>query len=187
MVLLIAGLALFTGAHLFLSAASGPVSALKERFGANAVKGLVSLATLAGLILIVMGWRASLPTSIYTPPASAFAPATALIATSVYLFVVANRPSALKRIIRHPQLTGVGLFALGHLILNGDSRSLVLFASLGIWAIVSVILINRRDGAYQIPDKPAVTTDLITAATSLLVCAGLIWAHPWFAGVVVPF
>ena len=39
------------------------------------------------------------------------------------------------RVTRHPFLTGVGLWAMVHLIGNGDAASLVFFAT---WAVVAV-------------------------------------------------
>jgi uncharacterized membrane protein len=48
---------------------------------------------------------------------------------------VAEPPQGIVRVTRHPFLTGVGLWAMVHLIGNGDAASLVFFAT---WAVVAV-------------------------------------------------
>ncbi len=65
-----------------------------------------------------------------------------------YLNSLVTRPAS-SRIVRHPQLTGVSIWAFAHLMMNGDSRSIVLFGTMFIWAILSIAaLINRRDGEW---------------------------------------
>ena len=59
----------------------------------------------------------------------------------------------LKRMIRHPQLTGMLLWGVGHVLATGQVRSLVLFGGLGVWALIEMILINRRNGAWTRPDS----------------------------------
>lgn len=182
-VLLIVGLLLFTGTHLALSLAPAAVAAGRASLGAGPVKGLVALPSAAGLVLIVLGWRASTPTWLYTLPSPVPTAGLALIALGVYLFVVANRPSAVKRVLRHPQLTGLLLWCAGHLLLNGDSRSLLLFGCLGLWAIAEILLINRRDVTWSAPPSPPLATDVVTALIAVAALLALAWAHPWLAGV----
>jgi uncharacterized membrane protein len=185
MELLLAGLVLFGGTHLFLSLASAQTEDAKARFGEPAVKGIVAVLSLAGLVLIVLGWRSSEPSWIYTPPMQIRSIATLLVAIAIYLFVISNRPSVIKRVLRHPQLTGVILWSGAHLLLNGDSRSLLLFSGLGIWAVLEIALINGRDGAWEKPQAPALKTDLISAIVSVVVILALSWGHRWFAGVAI--
>lgn len=185
MTMMYAGLALFMATHLLLAAAPAAIDTQRSRLGEGPVKGLIALPSLAGLVLIVMGWRAGEAIWLYTPPAAARLPGLLLIAAGIYLFVVANRPSRVKRRLRHPQLTGLLLWCTGHLLLNGDSRSLALFGSFAAWAILEILLINRRDGHWQRPEPAPFSTDLITAGISLLALLALAWAHPWLAGVPV--
>ena len=180
-VLLPIGLILFTGTHLALSLAPGTVDARRAAIGEGPVKGIVALLSAAGLVLIVMGWRGSIPTPVYSPTVPAAG--LILIVLGIYLFVVSNRPSAIKRVLRHPQLTGMALWSAGHLCLNGDSRSLLLFGWLAAWAVLEILLINRRDGAWSRPAAPPLTTDLVTLVVTVIVIAVLAWGHPWLAGV----
>jgi len=185
MTLLISGLLLFTGIHFFLSVAPGQARRLRERIGANGVKGLVALLSAAGLTLIVLGWRSAQPEWIYTPPAALRVPGMLLLVVAAYLFVVANRPSVIKRLLRHPQLTGVLLWSIGHLMLNGDSRSLLLFGWLGLWALAEMPMINRRDGIWIRSTAPGAIAELLTVLAAGVFCAFLVYAHSWFAGVPI--
>lgn len=183
MALLLAGLLLFTGTHLSLSLAPGPLAAARQRIGESGVKGLIAIAIAVGLVMLVFGWRSAESVWFYTPAVSVRGFALGLIVVAFYLFVVSNRPSAVKRVVRHPQLTGVLLWAIAHLLLNGDSRSLLLFAGMAIWAALEILLINRREGAWDKPAAPGIGTELPTLVIALLLVAVVTWAHPWLAGV----
>ena len=91
----------------------------------------------------------------------------------------------IKQILRHPQLTGVLIWAAAHLMMNGDSRSLVLFGGLGSWALLEIIFINRRDGAWVKPEVPGIGQEIKILAISLVAFLALMFGHPWFAGVAV--
>ena len=102
---------------------------------------------------------------------------------SVMLFGAANYPTRIKRIVRHPQLTGLGLWSIGHLLSNGDSRSLVLFGGLGFWALVEMLLINRREGAWVKPDAPTLSAEARGFVISVIIFFVFVYLHPYFAGV----
>ncbi|MFT7461024.1 MAG: putative membrane protein, partial [Planctomycetota bacterium] len=63
-----------------------------------------------------------------------------LVFIAFVLFVAAQVKTNIKRVLRHPQLTGLVFWCIGHLLANGDSRSLVLFLGLLIWAKLQIIL-----------------------------------------------
>ncbi|MFT4768397.1 MAG: putative membrane protein [Glaciecola sp.] len=181
--LLLAGVLLFTGTHLFLSLAPKQVNAAKQGIGEGGVKGLVSVLSVAGLALLVLGWRSSETTWLYTVPPSVRTFAIGLIVLALYLFVVSNRSSVIKRLVRHPQLSGVLLWATAHLLLNGDSRSIVLFGGMACWALLEILLINRREGVWKKPVPPGLATELLTIVAALIFVTFVAWAHPWLAGV----
>jgi uncharacterized membrane protein len=185
MLLLALGLALFTGTHLILSLAPDAVASRRARLGDGPIKGIVAILSLAGIVLIVLGWRSAGVSWVYTPPPGLRLPGLLLVAVGIYLFVVANRPSRVKTVLRHPQLTGLVLWSIGHLLMNGESRSLLLFAWLAIWAIHEIILINRRDARWEPAAAPGFATDVVTLVVALVAIYALAWAHPWLAGVAV--
>jgi uncharacterized membrane protein len=183
MPILIGGIALWSIAHLMPAVAPGFRQTLVSRLGEKPYKGLFALLIVASLILIVIGWRATRPEMVYLPPPWGRPAAIVLMIVAVYLFGAAKRPAVVKRFIRHPQLTGLVTWSVAHLLANGDQRSLTLFGALGAWAIVEMLAINRRDGAWVKPETPALSREVPGIAITLLVFAFLVIVHPWIAGV----
>ena len=105
------------------------------------------------------------------------------MAVSVYLFGAAQGRSAVKTVIRHPMLAAVAVWAIAHLLANGDLRSLVLFGGLGLWALVEIPLINRREGRWIKPDARSPAAELKIVLISAVVYVVLVFLHPYFAGV----
>ena len=185
MLLMMLGLALFAGVHLIPSLAPGLKTAWAGRMGDNAYKGSFSLLLLAGLALVVIGWRSSVPAAWYAPPAALHEIALGALYIAFLLMVTSSRNSRLLQWIRHPQLTAVIIWALPHLSLNGDSRSVLLFTVLGAWALLEMIAINRREGVWIKGAVPPLSSDLINLVIALAVVALVIFIHPWLAGVAV--
>jgi uncharacterized membrane protein len=151
MTLLALGLLIWIGVHLFPSVAPGSRDRLMQRLG-NAYMGIFALLILTGLVLIVLGWRSAIPTYFYFPPMGLRHAAMLVVVIGFVLVVAASFPTRIKRYIRHPQLTGVLLWALAHLSVNGDSRSILLFGAIAAWCLVSMWTINRRDGEWVTPE-----------------------------------
>ena len=104
-----------------------------------------------------------------------------LVLLGFILFFAARAPTNLKRIFRHPQLTGVHVWALGHLLANGDARSILLFGTFAAWPIVEMSFINRRDGAWQKPAPRPVRNDVILVAAATAIYAVVLYFHgSWF-------
>jgi uncharacterized membrane protein len=138
MTLVILGLVLWAAAHLFKRLAP----ARREALG-NPGKGLVALGVLAGLVLMVIGYRGAEGYDLWAAPAWLRHVNNLLMLLAAYLFVASDLKTAVTRVIRHPQLTAVKTWAVAHLLVNSDPVSLVLFGGLLAWAVVEVILINR--------------------------------------------
>ena len=185
MALLLLGLLLFAAVHFVPSLAPGLKNAWQGRLGENGYKGTFSLLLVTGLALIIIGWRGTAPEFLYRPPATLHFPALALIYLGFLLFVVSNRKSRLRRLVRHPQLTGVALWGIAHLLLNGDNRSLLLFGGLTLWAVIEIIAFNRRDGAWIKEESPGWGTEVVTLIVTVVVIGVVMWAHPWLSGVPV--
>jgi uncharacterized membrane protein len=181
MIMLIAGVLCFTGFHLMPSVAPGVKESLVQRVGFNGYRGLFSLAVGAAMALIIFGWRSAEPTYFYHPQPGIVHGAMGLVALGFYLMVLSNRPSRIKKIVRHPQLSGVILWATAHLLLNGDSRSFIVFGGLGLWAIIEIIAINRRD-AWEKPEAPGIAAELVNVIIAAVVVAVVIAIHPYISG-----
>jgi uncharacterized membrane protein len=153
-----------------------------ERLG-QAYQGIFALVILASVGLMVLGWRSTVPMAVYTPPAWGSAAANVLVFIALLLFVASQMTTNIKRVIRHPQLTGMETWAAAHLLSNGDSRSLVLFGGLGLWAIAAILFINRRDGAWKKPEPQPMAGEWKPLAAAIVGFALLYLVHPYIAGV----
>jgi len=158
---------------------------LIERLGESAYKGLFALDVLLGVVLMVVGWRGTAPSLVYAAPSWGYQAAIPLMLVALLLFAASGVPTNLKRFIRHPQLTGVATWGFAHLLANGDSRSLVLFGGVGVWAIVEMLLLNRRDGAWEKPEPLPLSAELKAVIGGVVGFAVLYFAHPYIAGVAV--
>ena len=185
MTLLAIGVLLFAGLHLIKSLAPGLRAACLAKLGDGGYKGVFSLLLLGSIALIVIGWRSSVPQFIYMPVPGLHSLAMALILLAFLLLVVSSRPSRLRQLVRHPQLSGVLLWGCAHLLLNGDSRSLLLFGGLALWALAEIFAINRRDGVWIKDEPPGLAADAVNLVITVVVVAAVVYIHPWLAGVSI--
>ena len=185
MSLLIAGVLVFALVHFIPSLARPVRDGALKRLGEAGYKGLFSLLLLASFALIIMGWRSTVPSPVYSPPLALHEFALALLAVAFLLLVVSNRPSRLRRVIRHPQLTGVALWGISHLLLNGDDRAIALFGGMTVWAIVEIVAINKREGVWIKTPPPGWGADLINIAIAAVLIAIVVFIHPWLSGMPV--
>jgi len=183
MTLLLAGVVLWCAAHLSLSVAPAVRANLAARLGERPFKGLFAIDIIIALVLIVMGWKAAAPSPVYAPPLTGSPLPTVILALAIVLFITSKTPNNLKRYIRHPQLNAVLLWGIAHLLTNGDSRSLVLFGGMAIWAILEMLFINRRDGAREKSAPVPIMKDVITFAVAAVVFTALIYFHESLFGV----
>ena len=174
MTLLIGGLLLFTVAHLFPGACPGPRKQLVDKLGSNPYRGLFTLVIVASLAIIVFGWKAAPPANLYAAPLHSGPIMSALVFVSFVLFVASQSKTNIRRFVRHPQMAAVLFWSAAHLLANGETRSVILFGGLGIWAIVEMLLCNRRDGTWQKPAPVAKSLDAVTLAIAAVGFA-LIW------------
>ncbi|PHQ27080.1 NnrU family protein [Marinobacter guineae] len=186
MITLIVGLFLFLGVHS-LSIVNEPLrNRLNASIGEGAFKGLYSLASLVGLVLIIWGYGAARldPTVIYTPPGWLRHLAMLLLIPVFPLLFATYFPGKIKAKLGHPMLVAVKLWALAHLLANGMLHDLLLFGSFLAWAVVDRISMKRRT-QRPIPTLPASkANDVIAIAGGLAVYVVMVfWAHQWLFGV----
>ncbi len=186
MTLMIVGLALFLGAHLVPTAPRLRASLL-ARAGEQRYKGAFSLVSLAGLALVVVGYRiGERGEQLVAPLAFAGAIAPYAVPVAFVLFAAANLRTHIRRAVRHPMLLGLLIWSLVHLLANGDARGTVLFGAFAAYAIVDLIsAVNRRAvKAFT----PTATHDAIAIAAGVALALLVMRYHgPWFGPTVVPF
>jgi len=185
---MIIGLALFLGSHTLVTLRPQRVAAI-ARVGEGAYKGLFSLVSLVGILLIGYGfalYRAGGYIDIWMPPRWTRHVTELLVWPAIIAIVAAYVPGQIKRVLKHPMLVGVKLWAVAHLLSNGDLGSIILFGSILAWAVYDRISLKRRT---DVP-APAVVTgggyrnDFIVVVVGTLVYFVLgFWFHPWIIGV----
>ena len=134
MTLIFLGLALWWFLHFMPALKLRFRSTLIKTLGPNFYAGGFALGLVGSIILMVMGWRSAGQSIVYALPQWTALPGTLFVLAGVTLFGFGfdkNMKTNLKRFVRHLQLTGMLLWTAGHLMLNGDNRSLVLFGGLG--------------------------------------------------------
>jgi uncharacterized membrane protein len=190
--LLILGLIMFLGTHSF-SMARRSRAALVMKLGEGGYKGLYSLLSLAGIILISIGYgqyRQSGYIPVWDPPVWTRHLALLLVWFAFVFFVAAYLPGRIKRTLKHPMLAGVKVWALAHLLANGDLGSILLFGSVLAWAVAARISVKRRDEAkpHGAPLEPpaGLRNDALALAIGTVVyVAFVVWLHPLLIGVPV--
>jgi uncharacterized membrane protein len=182
---LISGLVIWSLVHLFPSWAPNSRKVLSAKLGEMPYQGLFALCILLGLGLIILGWRSMVPTPIYLPVPALRHVAMLIVVIGFILMVAANFSNTrIKNYIRHPQLTGVLLWASAHLLANGDSRSLILFTTIAIWTVVSMISINRRDGTWQKPQTVMpLYKEFIIVIIGIILAGVVVRFHVYLAGI----
>ena len=181
--LLIAGVALWVAAHLFPSVAGGVRQNTIDRFGPGPYRGIFSLVIVVALVCIVLGWRSTPERYLYVLPPWSRLVGFVGVAMAFVILGAAHYKTAIKRVIRHPMLTGVSVWAASHLLMNGTTRALVLFGGLGLWALIEIPLLNRREGPRSLPEAPAFAGEIRGLMISALVFAAFLFLHPYIAGV----
>ena len=186
---LLLGLAVFLGAHVFVTRRAAR-AALIGRIGEWPYKGLFALVSILGLALIVWGfadYRASGPIMVWSPPAWTRHLTVALMWPATICVTAAYIQGDIKRILKHPMLVGIKLWAAAHLIANGDLGAIILFGSVLAWAVYDRITLKRRSdpGAPPIPIGGR-TNDFIAVVvgTILYLALGFVF-HPLVIGVPV--
>ncbi|MFD1341031.1 NnrU family protein [Litorisediminicola beolgyonensis] len=179
MALLILGLLLWSGAHLFKRLAPAQRDAMGD-----AGKGAVALGVIAGLILMILGYRWAEFVPVWTPPAFMVHLNNLIMLIAVFVFGMSATKGRLRGRMRHPQLTAVKIWAVAHLLVNGDLASILLFGGLLAWAVVEVILINKTS-SWDRPQPGEAKRDVVLVIVTLVMFAVITGVHAWLG--VWPF
>ena len=182
-----AGLLLFLSAHTFTTMRSAR-AALIAHFGEGPYKGLYSLVSAAGLVLIVWGfgrYRLTGYIQVWDPPLW-LNPITIVLMWFAFVALVATYAplGRIKATLRHPMLVAVKTWALAHLLVNGDLGSMILFGSLLLWAGYDRATLKRR-GEPGAPPSAATIGDGIAIAVGTVAYVAMWWLHPLAIGVPI--
>lgn len=185
---LVLGLVLFLGVHSVRIVADDWRERTIARIGEKRWKGIYSIASLAGFVLIVWGFglaRAH-PLQLWSPPVAMRHLAALLTLIAFVLLAGAYVPrNGIKARVHHPMVLGVKVWALAHLLANGNLAHVVLFGAFLGWAVLNFSAARRRDrlaGAeYAAGTTGATLATLLIGAVAWAVFA--FWLHGWLIGV----
>ncbi|MEM9842218.1 MAG: NnrU family protein [Pseudomonadota bacterium] len=188
MILYLAGLAAFFGTHLFSATRSrAPDRDIRARLGYGPYMSAYSLLAGAGLVLLIYGYGMTRGMGVlYVPPLWTQHITLLLTLPAMVLLVASQLPAGyIKKVTKHPMLLAVKLWALGHLLANGEYNSVLLFGSFLGFAVFDRIMVKRRGDDGVGPDvalNPVM--DGLSFVVGLAVWAAIaFWLHPILFGV----
>jgi len=168
---LLIGIFLFLGAHSVRIWADPWRDRMLARLGAARWKGLYALTSAIGLGLLIWGFGLARqePVQLWIPPNGMRHLASVLMLGSFVLLAAAYVPgNRIRARLRHPMVLSVKLWALAHLLANGNLAHGVLFGAFLVWAVLSFRAARRRDRlAGMGPDTGS------TGATGVAVALGV--------------
>ncbi len=174
MTFLIFGLVLWIAAHLFKRIAPGLRSEMGDRG-----KGLVALVLVGSVALMVLGFRLWDAGQAYDPPSWGRHLNNLLMLIAVFLFGAGSSKGRVRSWLRHPMLLGMTTWSIAHLLVNGDWASVVLFCTLGVWAIGTIVVINTSEGPWDRPEPGNAAGDVRLVIITLVVYAVIATVHTW--------
>ncbi len=192
MLQLLIGLALFLGIHSAQSLAPQLRQNAVARWGSLGFKSIYACLSLLGLILLVQGYGQArlLPMVLWTPPRGMQHATILLMWLAMVLLVAAYVPgNQIKAKLRHPMTLAVKVWALGHLLSNGNLADVLLFGGFLVWSVLVFRAARQRDRKSMLSAPVGKLSRTLLA----VVLGSGIWAaflmgglHLWLVG-VMPF
>ena len=187
MTMLYCGLAIFFGVHLysaFRSRAAG--TNIEEKIGQGRYKGIYSLISFVGIILIVLGYaKAEATPYIFSGFSGARSANLVIMLPALIMIVAANMPTGyIKAITRHPMLIAVILWAAVHLLDGANLKQFLLFGSFLLYSVVDIFAVSIKNRS-QVKDakEPKIKNDVIAVVIGLLVyLVSIYWLHAFLFG-----
>ncbi len=188
MTYLILGLVIFLGVHSVRIVANDWRTRTRASIGELPWKGLYSVLSLLGFGLIVWGFGLARqqPVQLWAPPIAMRHLASLLTLIAFVLLASAYIPgNGIKARLHHPMVLGVKVWALAHLLANGNVAHVLMFGSFLVWSILSFSAARRRDvadGTHYPSGTPGATG--ITVAVGVGAWIGFaLWLHGLLIGV----
>jgi len=186
---LVLGLLIFLSLHL-LPTQPAVRAGFVERFGENAYKGVFSVLSIVGFAIIVYGYHKLQMNPgknpvLWDPPTWTKHISFLLMIPAMIAIVAAYVPSRIRDVLKHPMLVAIKIWALAHLIANGDLGSLLLFGSFLAWGVYDRISLKYRTGGLgPLGDRKGTLTGDIVAVTGGLAAYAfmMLWGHQHLIG-----
>ena len=190
MFVMIAGLVIFLGMHSVRIFADDWRAGQIAARGENVWKGVYSVISLAGIVLIVWGYGLAreAPVPVWDPPF--WLRHVTLTLNAIAFFLAAQNAGPvgpIKARLGHPMVLAVKVWAIAHLMSNGTLADIILFGSILAWAVADFSAARRRDRqAGTVRVAGPWRNDLIPGAVGLALWAVFVLGmHEWLIGVSV--
>ena len=184
MVILILGMLLFAGPHFVSSLAPAQRDRLKALFGEGVYKGVYSLVSLIGLVLMIYAYWATRDSGdmLYVPLGTMRLATMGLATLGLILISASHGKSHIRLWLQNPFSIGIALWAIGHLLSVGK------FAADWFWLtvlVVAVVDIAASMARGKKPEfQPTWRSDIIAVVVGLVVTGLLVSLfHPYVLGV----
>jgi len=191
MAVLLLGLALFLGGHLFTTQRAARAGMI-AKLGENGYKGVYSIIAAVGFVLIIYGfglYRNAGMIPVWSPPAG-MKHAALLLMLPAFILLAVPKACWLRDKTKHPMMLAIKIWATAHLLSNGDLGGMILFGSFLAWGVISRIAVKKREAIEGAPprDHEFGRADGIAIFLGLVVYGVFAyWLHPLLIGVpVVP-
>jgi uncharacterized membrane protein len=189
MALLVLGIVIFLGMHLVRVVAPGVRTSFIERNGKSAWMGIYAVISLVGLGLIIYGFGEARAVTgmLYNPPVVLKHISLLLMLLAFICLAAGFLPAGRIAVaVKHPQILSIKIWALAHLLANGETSSVLLFGSFLAWAVVMRISMKRRQraGELVLPAFRSSSYDLLAVVIGLVAYGLFIWKlHELLIGV----
>jgi uncharacterized membrane protein len=170
--LLVLGLLIWVGAHIFKRVAPEQRAAMGDKG-----KGAVAVLLLVSLGLIIWGYRGAEFINVWYPPSFMVHINNLLMLIAVFVFGMSATTGRLRGKMRHPQLTAVKIWAVAHLLVNGDLASIILFGGMLAWAVLEVILINKAVPVWDRPQPGEAKKDVVLVVITVVMYLAITAIH----------
>ncbi|QRY68041.1 NnrU family protein [Ensifer sp. PDNC004] len=189
MAILVLGIILFLGLHLIRVVAPGFRAGVIESRGKGTWMGIYAILSLIGLCLIIYGFgQARSETGLLYDPPVFMRHIALLLMLFAFIFLAAGFLPAgrIAVAVKHPQVLSIKVWALAHLLANGETSSVLLFGSFLAWAVILRISLKRRERAGErvLPVFKSATNDVLAVIIGLVAYVLFVWKlHEWLIGV----
>jgi uncharacterized membrane protein len=185
MYLLILGIVVFLAPHV-LTTMRPTRAGLIDRVGPGVYKGAHSVVVAVGLVLIIVGfseYRAGGLIPVWYPPIwTRHLTITLMWFAFVSLACMNPSPGRIRGWLKHPMLVAIKIWALAHLLANGDLGGIILFGSLLAFAVFDRIAVKRRGDAGAPAAASFTRADAINVVVGTIAYVAMIALHPLLIG-----
>lgn len=172
--ILVSGVLLWEAAHFFKRLMPAQRAAMGDKG-----KGLIALIIVASIVLMVLGFRAAPYVEVWSPPSFMVHINNLLVLIAIYMMSPAPQKGVLLNKMRHPMLMGFMLWAVAHLLVNGDVASIILFGGLLLWAPMQMKMINNAEPEWSPGAPGTIGKDAMFFGASIVIMAVIGYIHGW--------